>query len=95
MILHFQQKQHLVGRGGELVDERVCLEIPRLSHLHQRLVVDGELCETHEFNVAGSGGHSACFPDIHGALDYLRTNPLPDDIVAVPPWEIPNEQREQ
>jgi hypothetical protein len=91
MILHFRQTQHMVGRTGVIVDERTCLEIPRLSHLHERSVVDGVLYETDEFKVDLGGGHSAHFPDIDGALSYVRANPLPGDIVAVPPWEISNE----
>jgi hypothetical protein len=98
MILTFRHSMHLEGAGGVFVDERICIEHPRLVHLHQRLIdpEHGELRESSEFRVQMEAiGHSATFPDVLSALDYLRANPFSDDIVAVPPWEPPNEQREQ
>jgi hypothetical protein len=90
VILHFKTTTELAGGAGVHVIERQCLEHPRLRHLQQCLLRDTELglqlVRSDTFRVAGIAG---AFDDMRGALDALRLNPLPSDLVAVPPWEIP------
>lgn len=88
MILHFRRIALLTGAYGMFVDERRCIEHPRLVHMQIRMA-DGEgaIGEDNEFRVGIAPGHTAVLFNIKGALDYLRAHPLSDDIVAIPPWE--------
>lgn len=86
MILHFVQTFFREGPGGAFVDERRCIEHPRISQLQQcakkgRPTLTSFMVE----NVAN------VFHSIEGALDALRANPKPGDIVAVPPKDIGHE----
>jgi hypothetical protein len=87
MILHFRQVAHLQAKSSVIVERR-CVEHPRLLHVMQRHPGDaGELEEANDFRISLSSGHAVCLPSLKSALDYLRINPLPGDIVAVPSWE--------
>jgi hypothetical protein len=80
MILHFREVMHMAGPAGEFVDERRCIEFPRLSILQQRQQFGCETVTT--FLVAGIAGDFAHLDD---ALDVLRATPVAGEIVAVPP----------
>lgn len=68
----------LEGADGDYVDERRSVEHPRISHTQ---VKRGDLTAT-VFRVDGLPADYLTFGQ---ALEALRLNPLPGDIVAVPP----------
>lgn len=78
MIIQFRQTMLLESAGGDYVDERTCLEYPRISHTQTKR---GDLTVT-AFRVAGV---TCDFMSIGQALEALRLHPWPTDIVAVPP----------
>jgi len=93
VILRFKETLYLSGPFGTYARERTCVEHPRITHLEQQLQSDdGHLAFSNAFRVNGVPGYCG---SVLEALDVLRANPLPDDIVAVPPLEISEDTDEE
>lgn len=77
MILHFKQTTFLQFPNGDYVDERQCVEYPRIRHRQQ------SKCRTvgTAFTVDGV---NTSVGTLHEAFDVLRKNLEPGEILAVP-----------
>lgn len=83
MILHFRQIVLLNASNGDYVDERRCIEYPRITHLQQS-------SRRHVVTTFFVHGVDARLGSLFEALDVLRRTLQPGEIVAVPPLGVVN-----